>query len=113
MALFFDQVVDIKKSQQYAPTITYPYAQYSPTHAQQYAFDYTAPQIQIASPYASQETKKEQTLSQETVPTITQSPSTSPQLAQTSASTDNTMIWVLVIAGIGLGAFYLYSKSKK
>lgn len=104
---------EIKKEQQvtYSPQITYPYAQYSPTYAQQYQIDYTAPVIQIQSPEAKVTSTKKQEQMQRTEPNIAFIPTLQPEQKQTQAS-QSDVIPLLIIGVIGLGAVYLFTKVK-
>lgn len=104
---------DIKTSETYSPNITYPYAQYSPTYAQQYSITEASPQIAIESPYATQTSKKETVLAQETTPTSTQAPVVSPATTQRDTSQDNTLIYAVLIGGVAIGGLYLFTKAKK
>ncbi len=105
--------VDIKEQKQYtySPQITYPYAQYSPTYAQQYQIDYTAPVIQIQSPEAKVTQTKKQQQMQRTEPSVRFIPTSQPSQAQREMK-ESDLIPLLIIGLIGLGAVYIFVKAR-
>ena len=104
-----------KEQSTYAPTITYPYAQYSPVRSYQISpqIDYTWAPI-IESPGATGSTvttKKESSQTAETSPTITPSISPTVSPAQTDINFGSIIILVIIIAIAGY--FLTRKKSKK
>ncbi len=115
---------DVSASQ-YSPTITYPYAQYSPaitqtyqpTFAQQYSMVH-APSVIIQSPEAqgaSIFTEQAATQQPSTTVETTQTPSiagATQEVIATQEGGDNTM-QMLLIGGLALAAIWLFTKGKK
>lgn len=113
MALLFDFKQDIQKSLQYSPQIFEEHAFYSPTYAQQYQLQYTAPVIQIQSPGASVTQTKKQTATQRVDPITSFTPTSSPTQSQAQAE-GLDLLPLAVIGVIGLIAYgYVSSRKKK
>lgn len=100
---------------QYAPQITYPFAQYAPVYSptSAYALDYAyMPTVQIQSPSASgpvYSSKKQQTQQ----PYITSQPTIASQPQATDTETQDLTGTILILGVLAVGGYLVASWIKK